>query len=270
MANFKVGLQLYSVRDKMQEDMDATLKAVKEAGYDCVEFAGFCGKSAKEVKALLEKHGLSCYSVHYNVMDLLEDGEKWVEYFKELGIKYYAIPHYSINEYMGNWNETVEKFKKLSKLLSDNGIQLLYHNHDFEFTKVDDEYIIDKLYKEVPGMNPEFDVCWVEYGGENACEYLKKYSDRIDVVHFKDFDCKKLGGGSVYELIGVRNEAEQREDNEFRYKPLGRGRQNWDALIQAANDVDVKVIIVEQDDWYDDDSMECAKISREFLKSKGI
>lgn len=269
MANFKVGLQLYSVRDKMAEDMDATLKAVKEAGYDCVEFAGFFGKSAKEVKALLEKYELSCYSVHYNAMEVLEDTETWVEYFKELGIKYYAIPHYSIDEYLNNWDETVEKFRKLSKILSDNGIQLLYHNHDFEFTKIDGEYIIDKLYKEVPGMNPEFDVCWVEYGGENACEYLKRYGDKIDVVHFKDFDCKKLGGGPVYELIGV-SMAQKREDNGFKYRPVGKGRQNWDNIIAAADNVGAQIVVVEQDNPYDDDSLECAKMSREFLKSKGI
>lgn len=269
MNKFKVGLQLYSVRDKMKEDMDATLEEVKKAGYDCVEFAGFFGKTAKEVKALLEKHSLSCYSVHYNVMEILEEPEKWVEYFKELGIKYYAIPHYSIIEFVNNWEKTVETFKKLAKLLADNGIQLLYHNHDFEFTKVDGECIIDKLYKEVSGMNPQFDLCWVEYAGESACEYLRKYSEKIDVVHFKDFDCKKLGNGPVYELLGGK-EGQLREENGFKYRQLGKGRQNWDEIIDATQQVGAEIIIVEQDDWYDDDSMECAKISRDFLRSKGI
>ena len=269
MSNFKVGLQLYSVRDKMEKDMDATLKAVKDAGYDCVEFAGFFDKKPKEVKALLEKYNLSCYSIHHNVAEFLGDVEKGLEYIKELGVKYFAIPHYSIDEYLTNWDETIEKFKNLEKILSDNNVQLLYHNHDFEFTKVDGEYIIDKLYKEIPGMSPEFDVCWVEYGGENACEYLKKYSDKIDVIHFKDFDCKELAGGPVYELIGVDSKA-KKEDNEFKFKPLGRGRQNWDAIIETAKEIDAEIIIVEQDNWYDDDSMNCAKLSREFLESKGI
>ena len=58
MKKFKVGLQLFSIRDAMEKDMDATLKAVKEMGYDYVEFAGYFGKSAEEVKAILDKYGL--------------------------------------------------------------------------------------------------------------------------------------------------------------------------------------------------------------------
>ena len=54
MKKFKVGIQLYSVRDAMEQDMDATLAKVKEMGYDYVEFAGYFGKSAEEVKALLD------------------------------------------------------------------------------------------------------------------------------------------------------------------------------------------------------------------------
>ena len=60
MKKFKVGLQLYSVRQDMEQDMDKTLGAVKAMGYDYVEFAGYFGKSAEEIKALLDKHGLQC------------------------------------------------------------------------------------------------------------------------------------------------------------------------------------------------------------------
>ena len=88
-------------------------------------------------------------------------------------------------------------------------------------------------------------------------------------MHYKDFDCKEICAGPVYELIGV-SRAQKREDNGFKYRPLGLGRQNWDEVIEATNEVGTQIIIVEQDDWYDDDSMECAKISSEFLKSKGI
>ena len=64
MSNLKVGLQLYSLRGKMEQDMEGTLKAVKEMGYDYVEFAGYFGKSAEEVKAILDKYDLKCISVH--------------------------------------------------------------------------------------------------------------------------------------------------------------------------------------------------------------
>lgn len=270
MKKFKVGVQLFSVRDKMAEDMDATLKAVKEAGYDYVEFAGFFDKPAEEVRALLDKYGLECVSVHLNAKMFLEDMEGWTKYLKVIGAKYYAIPHYELQEYVDNWDGTIAKFKKIAKALSDNGIQLLYHNHDFEFMKVDGEYIIDKLYKEIPEMNPEFDVCWVRYAKENPSEYLRKYNGRIKVVHFKDFKCEKLGGGPVYELIGKVDTKQQREDNGFKFRPVGEGMQNWDEIISACNDVDADIVIVEQDSCYDEDSLNCITRSREFLKSKGL
>ena len=64
MKKFKIGLQLYGVRDKMEKDMDATLKAVKEMGYECVEFAGYFDKTPDEIKAMLEKYnkGARCTS----------------------------------------------------------------------------------------------------------------------------------------------------------------------------------------------------------------
>ena len=67
MSKFKLGLQLYTIRDEMEKDMDACLKKVKEMGYECVEFAGFFGKSAEEVKAILDKYGLEAVSSHQTV-----------------------------------------------------------------------------------------------------------------------------------------------------------------------------------------------------------
>lgn len=64
MNELKVGLQLYSIRDKMEENMDKALENVKEIGYDYVEFAGYFGKSADEIKKLLDKYELTCISVH--------------------------------------------------------------------------------------------------------------------------------------------------------------------------------------------------------------
>ena len=62
MSNPKIGLQLYSVRDKMEKDTEATLRAVAEMGYDCVEFAGYFGHTAEELAAWLKKYGLTCPS----------------------------------------------------------------------------------------------------------------------------------------------------------------------------------------------------------------
>lgn len=268
MKDFKIALQLYSVRDHMEKDMDATLKAVKEMGYDYVEFAGYFDKTGEEIKALLDKHKLICSGVHRNVDLILNDPEVEIGILKTIGAKYSAIPWYDVSEYVDNWDETIEKFKKLGKLLKENDIDFLYHNHEFEFTKIGDEYLIDKLYREVPELNPQFDTCWVRYGGEDPSEYLKKYNGRVSIVHLKDFVCDKIGGGPVYELIGQVSTSQQRADNNFKFRAVGYGMQNWEEILKACEDVDATVLVVEQDQSYDDDSLNQVKLSREYLKKE--
>ncbi len=275
MKKFKVGIQLYSLRDAMNEDMEQTLKAVKEMGYDYVEFAGYFGKSAEEVKAILDKYDLKAVSVH-QAIDLFEkEGAAAVEFLNTLGVEYCAIPWYQVDEFHNNWNETIEKFKKTSKLLKSGGIQLMYHNHDFEFEKIDGEFILDKLYNTIPSdiLMPQLDTCWVHYAGVNPAEYIKKYNGKIKVLHLKDFVCEKLGGGPVYALIdedGNEMKSNSQEDNGFKLVPVGSGIQDFPAILKSAEDAGIEYVIVEQDTSVDRDPMEAAKMSREYLKTLGL
>lgn len=278
MKKFKVGLQLYSVRDKMEVDMEKTLKAVKEMGYDYVEFAGYFGKSAEEVKALLDKYGLECPSVHQGYGVFLENPEENVEYLKTIGAKYCAVPWMGMENQKGNpdFELAVANIKKVAKLLKDNGIQMLYHNHDFEFEKFEDKYLLDWLYETVglDLLKPEIDTCWVKYAGEDPCAYLEKYAGHIDVVHLKDFVCKEFACGPVYALIdnSGKEKAPKKtpEENEFRFKHVGGGLQNFNEILASAEKAGAEYVIVEQDQWYEDDNLELARKSREYLKSLGI
>ncbi len=274
MENIKIGLQLFSVRDKMAEDMEGTLKAVKEMGYDCVEFAGYFDKSAEEIRSMLDNLGLECISVHQTPSLFIEEGQKAVDFLKVLGAKYAAVPWYGVEEFKNNWNNTMELFTKAGKLLADNGIQMLYHNHDFEFQKLGDELIIDKLYSTMPEkyLQPEFDTCWIKYAGYDPLEYLKNYSGRINVVHLKDFYCKEFAAGPVYALIdenGKESKAPTREERAFEFRPIGSGLQDIKAICDASVKAGAHYLIVEQDDWYDKNSLELAKQSCEYLKSIG-
>ena len=272
MKQFKVGLQLYSVREAMEKDMDGTLKAVKEMGYDYVEFAGYFGKSAEEVKTLLDKYGLTAISVH-QAIDLFEnEGKPAVDYLNTIGVKYAAIPWYDKNQFHTNWDNTVTKFAEVSKLLAAGGIQLMYHNHDFEFEKIGGEYILDKLYSTLPSnvLMPELDTCWVHYAGVNPAEYVKKYAGKIKVLHLKDFVCEKLGGGPVYALIdedGNEIKSGSREENGFKFTPVGYGIQDWSAILTAAEEAGIEYVIVEQDQAYERCPLEAARMSREYLKN---
>lgn len=275
MKKFKVGIQLYSLRDAMEKDIDATLKAVKEMGYDYVEFAGRSEKTAEEVRAMLDKYELKCISVHWAIDIFEKEGKAAVDYLNTIGAKYCAIPWYKVDEYYNNWDVTVEKFAKVSKLLADGGIQLMYHNHDFEFQKIDGEYILDKLYSTLPSdvLMPQLDTCWVHYAGVNPVEYIRKYSGKIEVLHLKDFVCEKLGGGPVYALIdedGNEMQPKDKEESGFKFVPVGSGIQDWEGILAAAEEAGIEYVIVEQDESLDRDPLDAAKMSRDYLKSLGL
>lgn len=277
MKNFKVGLQLYSIRDRMTEDMDAALKAVKEMGYDYVEFAGFYGHTAEEVKAILDKYELTAISVHQPIDPFLEDPDGIIEYFKTVGVKFAVIPWYEVEKFKGTegWEKTVASFTAYGKALRENGIQLLYHNHDFEFNKFEEKYLLDWLYEEIPAecLQPQIDTCWVHYAGEDPAEYMRKYSGRLEVLHLKDFECEKLGSGHVYALIddnGEEKEKPSKEEAGFRFRPLGQGIQNFVEILAAAEETGVEYIIVEQDQCYDTPTLEAAKMSRDYLRTLGL
>ena len=147
-------------------------------------------------------------------------------------------------------------------------MKLCYHNHDFEFKKVDGEYKLDLLYKAISPelLSTQLDTCWVNVGGENPADYIRKYSGRLEIVHLKDFAGTK--GGNMYALIGNDDSKEEAAAGKFEYRPLGLGLQNFPSILTAANEVGAKWVVIEQDEPSMGKSrMECAEESIKYLKS---
>lgn len=278
MEKLNIGIQLYSLREEMEKDMDATLKKVAEMGYDCVEFAGFCGKSASEVKALCEKYNLNPISVHQSIDPYLEEesAKQMVAYLKEVGIKHSVVPWMDKTVFHDEqkYAQFVAQLKKTGEFLKENGITLGYHNHDFEFEKEGGEYILDRLYTDVDEtlIKPELDLCWVKYGGEDPVKYVNKYADRSELVHFKDFYATEMGGGAVYALIDENGKEIERKKTQaetaFKFMPLGKGVQDFEPIVDAVKKSKISYVIYEKDQWYDGDPFEDARISRQYLKEK--
>ena len=151
----------------------------------------------------------------------------------------------------------VGEIKEVGKLLKDNGIQLLYHNHDFEMVTLDgdNQPLLDKLYREVPLLNPEFDTCWISYGGYSPAAYIRKYADRVDVIHIKIAE------------KGWDIRPAKRGEAGFAYTPVGTGVEDFNPIIEAAKASNARYLIVEQDDSKDRDPLEAAAMSRAFLKN---
>lgn len=271
---FPIALQLYSVRNEVEADLDGTLKQVKEMGYDGVEFAGLYGHSPEEVRDLCKKYGLVPISAHVNLGETLKNGvEKTYDAYRTIGCSYVTIPHVSVNycKKEEDFPELVKICEILGKAAKEKGMQLCYHNHDFEFTNtIDGKHMLDVLYESVDGdlLQPQFDTCWVNVGGEDPAQYIRKYAGRCRIVHLKDFAGQK--SENMYALIGVEDDAEKKAamNQEFELRPVGCGVQDFPAILKASEEVGVEWLIVEQDSpSMGKTPLECAKVSIDYLKT---
>ena len=271
MKKFNLGLQLYSVRNAMAADFEGTLKKVSEIGYKYVEFAGYFGKSAEEIKALLDKYGLVCESVHQTLT--ADDDAKMadeIEFLKTIGVKYVFIPWFKVENLAGSsvWDETVLKFRKMSEALKACGMILGYHNHDFEFARHNGKFLHDHIFDEIGLDNiiPEIDTCWVRYAGLDPAAKIREFSGYVPVVHLKDFTCKNLASGPVYDLVGGASAS--KDDNGFKYRPVGQGMQSFDEILSACEESGTHTVIVEQDLSYEEGEIPAVTASFNYLKER--
>ncbi len=261
MKKFKVGVQLYSVRNEMEKDFEGTLKAISEMGYDYVEFAGFFGHTADEVSKILDKYNLEAISAHLDHTFYFEQGEELTEFLKALGIKYWVVPFLNIKFHMGSDQCAYEEIAEVCKILKDKGIKMLYHNHDFEFEAFEGKLVLDWLYEIIPAdlLEAELDTCWARYAGFDPAEIIRKYSGRAPIVHLKDFVRTKKPG----------KERNYKEEPGFMFKPVGYGCQDFRAILEAAEDAGSEYIIVEMDQSPEMPPLEAMRLSREYLKTLG-
>ncbi len=246
-----IGIQLYSVRDYASKDLEYTLGEIKSYGYEGVELAGFYGKTPQEFDSLLKKYGLKAMSAHVPYFEMRDDMEKVIADCKAVGCKYIAVPwldpDYRMNGIYGK--ETVDNIYKFAEMAKNADMGLLYHNHEFEFEKINGEYLFDLLYAQIPSLLVEQDSCWVHEGGEDPVKYLKKYANRTPVLHLKDHVGSKKAG-------------------DFQLRPNGCGLVDIKSLVEAAPQCGVEWLVVEQDiPSMGLNSLQCAEKSMEYLKS---
>lgn len=270
MFSFPIALQIYSVRDEASRDFEGTLKIIKKMGYDGVEFAGLYHHSAKEVKEWCQKIGLIPISAHVSFNEMIENPDAVMNTYKEIGCSYIVIP--SLLRELLPGCERAEEGLKLIKQMGEKaleyGLTLSYHNHDFEFQKTNDKYMMDVLYEKIPIslLHTQLDTCWVKVAGEDPAEYVRKYAGREDMVHLKDFVGSK--SDRMYQLIGVNeNEKPKQAEGKFELRPVGSGVQDFTEILQASEDAGVKWVVVEQDTpSMGKTPLECAQMSIRYLR----
>lgn len=264
MKKWPIALQVYSVREDAERDFEGTMRAVKAMGFDGVELAGTYGKTAVECKAILDEIGLELMSAHV-APDLLKDDEVLDDY-AAAGIRYVAIPWYAAPKDEAELEKAIAEISSIGERVKARGMQLLYHNHDFEFGKIGDARILDTYYSRISDdcLQTELDMCWVRVGGEDPAEYLRRYAGRSPVVHLKDYVGSK--SENMYALIG-NDTAKEEKTNTFEFRPVGSGVQDIPAILTAAEAVGAKWLVVEQDaPCQDKTPLECAESSIGYLR----
>lgn len=258
MSKKFVGLQLYSIRDVLEAEpgkFAEVMGQIKAMGYDGVELAGLYGLDADYIHTVLNEVGLTPISAHVPLTEMIADIDAVAKTYKAIGCEYIAVP-YLTEELRPNtpgYKPTLENIARFGKAVKPYGLQMLYHNHDFEFVTLEDgTFGFDDIYTQIPAdvLQVEPDTCWIKVAGQDPAGYVKKYSGRCPVVHLKDF---------------VKEDA----TNFFEFRAVGSGQQVWQPILDAVVEADAKWVIVEQDQSYDLPSLECARMSREYLKSLG-
>jgi sugar phosphate isomerase/epimerase len=211
MGKIPVAVQLYSVRNTAEKDLAGVLKAVKAMGYEGVEFAGYYGHDAKQLKTLLDDNGLKCAGAHVGIHTLLGDElEKSVEFHKIIDNKFPIVPGLG-SEWTHSteaWKKTAGVFNEIAEKLAAYGMQTGYHNHHTEFKPFEagGELPWDTFFgNTVTSVVMQFDTGNALHGGSsgNALDFLTNYPGRAQTIHLKDYDIPNdtydtpVGEGSV-------------------------------------------------------------------------
>ena len=255
-----IGLQLYTVRDHLEKDLEGTLKRVAEIGYREVELGGFdfYKKKPAEFRRILNDYGLKAISRHLTTAQLKSDLEKHIAEAKESGVTYIGLS--SLEEQDRKSLEAVKRdaewFNQIGKSVSGAGCRFFYHGHNFDYAKVDGAVIYDELIRRTDPklVNFELDCFWCVRAGKDPADYFHRFLGRFPQLHIKDL---KPGFPPTT------------GEGPAAFTEVGQGIIDWKKIFRAAREGGLKHFYVEQDEC-DRDSLESAKISYTYLHNLSV
>lgn len=228
----EIGAQLYTVRMFTQSvpDFEETIANIANMGYKTVQLSAI-GKEVtpKAAREICDRYGLSIVLTHSDVNRILHDTDQLIEEHKQMGCSYIGLgsmPDKYRNSY---WIDHFAKdFRDAARYIKSAGMLFMYHNHDFEFEKLNGRYLMDYL---LDGFTPDelgitLDTFWVHTAGADVCQWIEKLKDRIPCVHLKD-------RGIV--------------DKQEVMAPVGEGNMNFPAIMKALENSCCQYALVEQD-----------------------
>jgi sugar phosphate isomerase/epimerase len=235
-----LGLQLYSVRNLLPKDFQATLNQLGAVGYKEVEAAGYFDKTAADFGNALQKAGLKCISTHHALTLLKSQFNQLIEYGQALGLEYIICSWAGVHRdpsrtgelNLDDWRFVADQFNSIGAKVKAAGMTFGYHNHTVEFGKENGTVFFDELLKRTdPNLvHFEMDCGWVVAGGHNPVEYLSKFPERFPLLHVKD-------------LVKL-------PDGKWRNVVMGKGSIDYKPIFQAATGL--KHYFIEQEEFEGD------------------
>lgn len=225
----RIGIQLYTVRDRMAEDVPGTLQAIAEIGYDEVEFAGYFDHTPAEVKGFLDDVGLISPSAHVSIDDIRTSPEQLIETAHTLGNGYIALgwlapeERGTLDQYRGH----IELVAAFAEQCRDAGLQFAWHNHDFEFIELEGQRPMDMILERTDAdlVQVELDLYWSTKANVDPFGYFERYPGRFPLCHVKDMAADTsmvdVGDGTIdfatifaaSELAGFNHYYVERDDS---------------------------------------------------------
>lgn len=225
----KIGVQLYTVRKEMEDDFDGTLRRIAEIGYDEVEFAGLFGRDPTQIRKFVGKLGMKISASHINWDTLKADPESAIRETKLLGAKYMVLAWFppEHRQTLEQWKELIVFINRVAEMSHKKGIRFLYHNHDFEFKKIDGVEPFDLLLAGVDKRYVAFelDLYWLKLAGRDPEPLFARYPQGFPFSHVKDMS-----------------------KNEMKMVDVGDGRIDFARIFSRSSESGMKTFIVEHDD----------------------
>lgn len=193
MKKIPVGVGLYSVHKAMAQDLEGTIRKVRDIGYESVEFYGGAPKDAARLNAILKETNLQVSGWHSGIDEFLgENFAKTVAFHKSIGNTRIVIPGLppEMTKDAAAWHETAKLFQQIALKLKAEGMTFGYHNHSAEFKPLDNGELAWDIMATAPDVVLQFDNGNALSGGADTLAFLKKYPGRAKTIHLKPYSVK--------------------------------------------------------------------------------